>query len=458
MFRFLPYGKVASRIATDESIIKPGMIFIDLYSKSIASIYAAYNNGANLIITEQNVNDMLLPLVKVKNIGKSYLKLLDLIYGNPIKKASFIPIYGGSQGNIVAKILESTFKKWSLKIKQNNELLNYSDFAIPLKYDFYVEDFFYYVLNCIAHNITIIPIPYDSNISSLEPIIQSNSECAIIVESSFINENSVCKGKPGKPVIINIDEPYALAMVNGKNENVIITYGLSKKAAVTATSIDYGEWTCFNYCLQRTLHTRKGDTLEPFETPLAIKGLGINKIYAALASVSCALYFDVDLDCIKESLMDYSDRGRDFLIKQYNKFTLVDNYCTDYVDYKETLEMIQFIDYEGLYVLISDKLICDEKSGKNLIVIIYELGINLNIKEIVLTSCSDTANIQKLNNFITQLEIVSKNLDFNIKYFNQLTYALGYIINEISQGDVLLTLGGNEMDMSTTITELILSN
>ena len=458
MFRFLPYSAFASRIATDENIIKPGMIFIDLYSKSLASIYTAYNNGANLIITEQNIDDTLLPLVKVKNIGKSYLKLLDLIYGNPIKKASFIPIFGGNRGNIVAKILESVFKRWSLKFKQKNELLDFSDFYIPLKYGFYVEDFFYYVLNCIAHNITVIPIPYDDNIYSLEPIIGRNSECAIIVESSFINDNSAFKAKNGKPLIINIDEPYALAMINGKNENIIITYGLSKKAAVTATSIDYGEHTCFNYCLQRTLYTRKGATLEPFETPLSIKGLGINKIYAALASVSCALYYDVDLDCIKESLMDYSDRGRDFLIKQYKNFTLIDNYCTDYIDYKETLEMIQYIDYEGLYILISDISICDEQSCKNLIVVIYELGINLNIKEIVFTSCSKSVNMGKLNNFFTQLEIISKNLNFNIKHFNQLTYALGYVINEISKGDALLTLGGNEMDMSTTITELILSN
>lgn len=458
MFRFLPYSTFAGKIATDENIIKPGMIFIDLNSKSLACIYTAYNNGANLIITEQNINDTQLPLVKVKNIGKSYLKLLDLLYGNPIKKASFIPIYGGNRGNIVAKILESIFKRWYLKVKQSNELHDFSDFYIPLKYDFYVEDFFYYILNCISHNITAIPIPYDSNISSLEPMIENNSECAIIVESGFINDNSARRTKNGKPIIINIDEPYTLSALNGKSENIIITYGLSKKAAVTATSIDYGEYTCFNYCLQRTLYTRKGVTLEPFEKPLSIKGLGINKIYAALASVSCALYYDVDLDCIGESLMDYSDRGRDFLIKQYKNFTLVDNYCTDYLDYKETLEMIQYIDYEGLYILISDISICDEQSCKNLIVIIYELGINLNIKEIVFTSCSENVNMEKLNNFFTQLGAISKNLNFNIKHFNQLTYALGYIINEISKGDVLLTLGGSEMDMSTTITELILSN
>ena len=226
-----------------------------------------------------------------------------MIYGNPIKKVSFIPIFGGNRGNIVAKILESVFKKWFLKVKQKNELLDFSDLCIPLKYGFYVEDFFYYILNCIAHDITVIPIPYDSNIYSLEPMIGSNSECAIIIESSFINDNNAFKAKNGKPLIINIDEPYALAMINGKNENIIITYGLSKKAAVTATSIDYGEYTCFNYCLQRTLYTRKGAALEPFETPLSIKGLGINKFNAALASVSCALYYDVDLDCIKESLM-----------------------------------------------------------------------------------------------------------------------------------------------------------
>lgn len=458
MFRFLPYGTIIKKITTDVNNIKSGMIFINLDSNNIDSIYKAYNEGANLIITEQNVNDLLLPLVKVKDIGEAYLKLLDSIYGKPLEKVSFIPIYGGSRGNIVSKILESAFKKCFFEFKQRNKLFDFSNLEILPRCNFYVEEFFYYILNQIERNITIIPIPYDNNMSSLESIIQNNSECAIIVECDSIDKKNISRAKPGRLVIINIDEPYALTMVNDKNDNVIITYGLSKKAAVTATSIDYGERTNFNYCLQRTFCSREGKIIEPFETPLSIKGLGINRIYAALASISCALYYDVDMAFIKEALVEYSDRGRDFLIKQYEEFTLVDNFCSTIADYKETFEMIQFLDYENLYIIIPAKPTFIEQFDNSIIEIINESAINLNIKEIMFISCSNSTNSEKPNDFLQQLEHLAKNLNFNINYFNQLTCALRYAKNIISKGDVLLTLGGNEMDTSNTIIELLISN
>lgn len=456
MYQVLPYDLKSKKITTNINNINPGMIYVDIGIKSKDDFYTAYNKGASLIITEKSIYELNLPIIKVKDIEKAYLKLLDILYDNPLEKASFIPIFGGNRGNVVAKILESIFKKSYFKENQYSNLFDLSLFTVPIIYNFYVEGFFYYVLDCIVHNFSIIPIPFDSNYYSLESVISKNSECMIIVECTTSNMINIDNNKPGKPVIINIDEPYALTMINGKNDNVIITYGLSKKAAVTATSIDYGECTSFNYCLQRTFYSRTGNKIEPFEAPLSIKGLGINRIYAALASISCALYYDVDLKSIKDSLLDYSEKGRDFIIKKYDNFTLVDNYCTTYLDYKESFEMVQFLDYQGLYLLLSDKLICEEEGDFTIVNSIYETAINLNIKGIIITNCTENKRINEKNKY-SKLKLLAKELNISIKFYKELANALIYAISIINKKDVLLILGGKEFDFSKIIIELLVT-
>lgn len=182
-------------------------------------------------------------------------------------QVSFILVFGGNQNRHIIKILDSIFDKDS--------------------------------------NMGIIPLYYDSQSPHISPIIQKNLTCIIIEDCTFFNMFKSNKSID-KLILVNIDMPYTLSMMQDIDCYTVITYGLKKTAAVTATSIDYGEYTGFNYCLQRVFYSQRGKKIEPFEMPFFIGGLGINSIYAALASISCALYYDIDLSIINKSLKSIS--------------------------------------------------------------------------------------------------------------------------------------------------------
>lgn len=455
MLKTLFFALNSKRITSDINSIKPGSIYIDMCSNNKYDLNYAYNKGAKLIITNKEVLNTTLPIVKVENISKTYLKLLNTIYNNPLDKAGFITIFGGNRSNTIASILDFIFQSEYYRKMQQKGLYNTLISLAPMINNLNIEDFFYYVLSRVSQNIDKIFVPSDSNYQFIEPVISKNIECIIIEDCMYLNMSDISNKKYDKPIIINNDKPYALTIINDRSDNLIITYGLNKKAAVTATSIDYGERTAFSYCLQRTFYSKTGKRIEPFEVPITIKGLGINRIYAALAAISCALYYDIDMKTIKKSLLDYKGLNRDFLIKEYTNFTLIDNYCTSYLDFKDTFEILQYVDYKKIYLLLSNEIINDEKSELIIADFIREVAISVNIKEIfIITFMKDESEKKNFKKF----ESLESELDIHITYFNELVNAITYFIKIVKKKDVLLVLGGKELILSEMIIELLLTN
>lgn len=453
MHKVLPYNFGVNSITTDINCITPGMIYVDINHKSLDDFFVVFQNGASLIITDSSFFDNNLPIVKVKNVEWAYFNLLNILYENILNKVSFIAVYGGSQGNIIVNILNTIFKKCCFSINQSD--CNTTFFNAQAKLNSGFECFFHHIIDCFIHGINTIPVSmdFDSGDNPLKGFISGNIDCLILENGPYLDIIDKSCEAVKKPIITNIDKPNNLALIN-KNEDFIITYGLSKKASVTATSIDYGEYTNFNYCLQRSFMSKTHKVLEPFETPLSIRGLGINRIYSALAAISCALYYDMDMKHIEESLMEYSEKGRNLLIKGYEKFTLIDNFCIDYSGVKETFEMVQLLDYQSLYMLISYKLFSKIQSEPEIARNFLELIMSANVKEIVI---SDFAlGCDKDLNFKIVME-VSKQNNIDLKMVSGLANAITHILNNIDKKDALLILGGKEFNTSKIITELLLA-
>lgn len=452
MHKDLPYNFKVNNVATDINCITPGMIYVDIGHKNRDDFYIAFQKGASLIITDGSISDSSLPIVKVEDVEWAYLRLLNILYENLLDKVSFISIYGGSQGNIVANILGTIFKKYRFNGNlAGSYTLSFGEGAI---FNWDIEGFFNYTMDCFINGINIIPISMEfvSKSSSLQEFISRNTDCLIIENCPSLDFKGNVKTE--KPLIINIDKPLNLEMIKDETSDFIITYGLSKKASVTATSIDYGEYTNFNYCLQRNFFSKTQKMIEPFETPLSIRGLGINRIYSALAAVSCALYYDMDMKLIKKSLMEYSEKGRNLLIKGYDKFTLIDNFCTDYSGVKETFEMIQLLDYQSLHLLVSQNLINKIQSEPKMADNLLELIMNSNVKEVIISDYIESFN----NESICQATIkTAKQNNINIKTVSGLANAITYILSIINKNDALLILGGKEFNTSKTIVELLIT-
>lgn len=449
MFRH--WGQILGnkRMTTDSENSAPGMIYIDMYQKSRKGIYKAYKNGASLIITDKSVSDPQIPIIKVKDIEETYFTLLNLLYGRPIDNINLVGVYGGGKGDLVVNLLDGIFAKHFTSSVAKIELTDFTYAVVSDKFKSTAEKLFYYILLCISNNIRIIPINYCSDIKRYELVLKPRYDCNILIDECPMEEREIYSTNSEKPLFINIDNPYILKAIDGEIKNIVITFGLNKKAAVTATSIEHGEITKFNYCLQRTFCSKSGTMIEPFELPVSIKGLGINKVYSALAAISCALYYDIRLECIREALYEYDDKGRDFSIVKHDSFILINSYCITENDYKETFEKMQMLDYKDLYIIISDSKLYHKDFRRFVFSLANEWSISLDIKELTIV-------LDEKSNIIEDYQQFPDNLQ--IKCFEQLSKALMSIIGHLSDRDVLLILGGDEIYSSQFIIELLLQS
>ena len=68
-------------------------------------------------------------------------------------------------------------------------------------------------------------------------------------------------------IVINADDENGLKLLGNNKYTPVITYGLSNRATITASSIDIYD---FNYCIQRTILTLSGKEIEASEYPINI--------------------------------------------------------------------------------------------------------------------------------------------------------------------------------------------
>ncbi len=106
----------------------------------------------------------------------------------------------------------------------------------------------------------------------------------------------------GKIALINSDDRYASDMLRDNSNILVITYGLSSKSTVNASSIDIGFITSFNYCLQRGITTLSGIAIEPFEYPIVSNLLKNHDIYNALSVITTCLLLDIPIDDIASAI------------------------------------------------------------------------------------------------------------------------------------------------------------
>lgn len=438
------------KITTDSDSVTPGMIYVDINAKSRKNIYKAHKKGASIIVTDKNISNPNIPVIKVKDIEEAYFTLLNMLYERPIDMISLIAVHGGIKGDFIVKLLNGVFIKHFAKSSDCIKLNEFTYAFFTEKSKSIAEKLFYYILLCISNDIKVIPVNYSNDYARFNKLLKRRYDCRILIDENGERENHEIETIEGQTLFVNIDNPNILKRIDEQKDNIVITFGLNKKAAVTATSIEYGEITKFNYCLQRAFHTKTGNIVEPFEMPIAINGLGINNVYSALAAISCALYYDIDLECIKDVLSKYEDKGRDFSITRFKDFILINSYCMTEKDYREAVEKMQMLDYENLHIIISTLYFDIDNVEKLISELINEWGVSLNIKEIIVLLKDEK---MAYKDYMKLLEN-----GISIKYYEQLPNVVCNVINNITDRDVVLILGQDEICSAQYIFELMLSN
>ncbi|NLK36063.1 MAG: hypothetical protein GX301_11635 [Gracilibacteraceae bacterium] len=404
-------------VTADSQKVRPGMIYIDLSCRrNRRRIYEAYEKGACLIFTPYNISDPELPVIRVESPRDTLYMLFEKFFEKQRNHAKLVGVFGENDNSILVELLQSIFLTDIIPITINISKNNFS----------YIDS-----------------IGFDS---------------AIFTDRCTLGKHYVYGLSYGKAAIINYDVYYELNSAERLKDIELITYGLNKKAVATASSIDVEEITCFNYCVQRSFQTKSGKRIEPFEIPVKLNVLGSHSIYAALAAITCGLYYDADISDIKESIEGYKASARHFQKIYEDGFTIIDNYCNSVIDYSAAFESIQILNYENLVLIINVSQDTNPDIHEEKAAMIAEWINILKCKKVILTSCMDgDSHIREFP--LKSIRIYKKTFrenDVSFRYYHLLHHAIEKALSILKRNDLLVLLGSEEMNAASRIVNKLL--
>jgi UDP-N-acetylmuramoyl-L-alanyl-D-glutamate--2,6-diaminopimelate ligase len=451
-------------VTADWQKVLPGMVYVDLQeTKSRKEIFNAYNNGASIIFTTQNISNPELPVIKVNNVYETMLLMLNKYFHSPQDKVKLVAISGSNDKDILLDLLHRILSQDgnTTGFNEKDDFRNYFNSLNNMT----IEDMYEHLNKMASTGEHYMPLIVDYKLKYFKFINSFKFDCALITgvnnfdvgDQNYVLDSIrgfVSQIPDSKPIIFNNDDDMVLEALALCKKNIVITYGLNKKAAVTATSIDINQQTTFNYCLQRSFTTNNGNRVEPFEMPICMNILGSSSIYNALAVITCALYYDVDMEHIKAVLSTYVAPKRRFEISDSQGITVLDNYCTGIGELDKTLEGIQLLNYNKLSLVLAVNKNTREQSMEDLVKLMSQWSGMLGINELILCGCLD------INDKITPLSIndvrmLKKALNsiIQIRYFDKLQDAIENIAMSSKEGEMIILAGGEEMNSAKTLLE-----
>lgn len=441
-------------VTADCNKVLPGMVYVDLLeNKGRKELYHAYKNGASVIYTTQNISDPELPVIKVNNVRETMLLLLDSYFKRPQNKIKLVAVSGSSDKDIVMDLL------YKMLCKGNPGYEHYLSSINNMS----IEDMYEYINNLAAEGDFILPLIIDYKLKYFKFIRGFSFDCALITGVNSIDmrdTNYVLNGissfatkiAPNRPVIINNDDPMLLKAVEANKNTILITYGLNKKAAVTATSIDVNIQTTFHYCLQRSFTTNSGQLLEPFEIPVTMNMPDGKSIYSALGAITCALYYDVDIEHIQAVLKAYKPPHRRFELISHGEVTILDNCCSGAGELDKLLEATQGLSFQRVKMILSINKSGESYGLESILQVLSQWSSVLRISDVAFCGCTDIdKELQPLS--IHETRYLSKSMSSvaKTKYFDKLKDAAEFMRKKLEPGDLLILAGGDEMNTSRSM-------
>lgn len=141
-------------------------------------------------------------------------------------------------------------------------------------------------------------------------------EINALIDDGFIEDYEVDNGiveikkmmfnklKRNGIAIINSDNKILDNYFNSLKDKIIVTYGLSTKSTITASSLDVNERVSFNCSVQRGMTTFDGNEIEQMEFPIKTISYKDFNVCDFLSAISLALIFEISVKNIQDSIYD----------------------------------------------------------------------------------------------------------------------------------------------------------
>ncbi|QXM05562.1 Mur ligase family protein [Crassaminicella indica] len=281
---------------------------------------------------------------------------------------------------------------------------------------------------------TSIEIEYMNSIQSIEFYMKLQKSLL-----KYLSDNGI--------IIINADDQNSFKLLENIKDRLIITYGLSSKATITASSIDIAPIQ-FNCCIQRGMTSLNNMDIEPMEFPINMDFIGIHNVYNALASIAIVLIYGILPENIMKAVKKFKSIKRRMYKINNDQYQIIDDRCQNPASFEAVFEAVQSIDYEKLYIvnsIIGSKGI--ELNKRNAKIIANWMRGLKSAK--LITTCSidvvDGKDKVLEDERIGFYEVMKENGIF-CDHKDRLEDALAIALSHASKNDLILLLGGSGMD------------
>lgn len=471
-------GIKISGITSDSRRVKEDFIFVAIEGENLdgnSYIDDAVERGAKIVFTERDIVRKDCIIKKTDNCRKKLAELCNEFYDYPSEKLIVVGVTGTNGKTTTTHLIHEILLKngiatgliGTLKIKLNE--IEYSPrLTTPI-----AEDIYYYLNEMVKSNIKVVVMEVSSHGLKSHRVHDIQFDIAIHtnIDRDHINfhrtvEDYILSKKllfdnlpPGKLALMNVDDQNYVKLLEGNNHIVVITYGLSEKSSVTASSIDTDATSVFTLCLQRGLTTVSGVDIEPFEYPLHLNLYGTHNVYNALAAVTCCLLLDIPIQSIAKVIRRTKAVPRRMELIYQKDYSIIDDFSHNPASYEAVLNSIQGLSYKNLYIVNSIRGNRGvEINAENAEVLRQWVQI-LSIKNLIITASTDfvgpadKVSPQERDSF---LEVLYR-YQIPYQYEERLKDALEKTLNMLEKGDLLLLLGAQGMDAGKTQCIRILS-
>ncbi|MCT4621700.1 MAG: Mur ligase family protein [Marinisporobacter sp.] len=258
-------------------------------------------------------------------------------------------------------------------------------------------------------------------------------------------------------LIINTDDKNSFKLLENIKNRLIITYGFSSKATITASSIEIAPIE-FNCCIQRGITSLNNIDLEPMEVPIAMNFIGKHNVYNALAAITAVLILGISPENVRNALKELKKIKRRMYKIQDNEYQIIDDRCENPASFEVVFEAVQSVDYKKLTIvnsIIGNKGI--ELNKRNARIIANWIKGLKSAK--LITTCSidvvedeDQVSEDEKKGFYEVLredEIVYEHKE-------RLEDALNSALSHAGRKDLILLLGGRGMDQGENLIKKLL--
>jgi len=240
---------------------------------------------------------------------------------------------------------------------------------------------------------------------------------------------------PKEGFIVAYDANPYVKMATESAKCEIVTFGLNECSTYYAKNIAFNEMGDASYDLYSN-----GKLLGRIQLSVP----GMHNITNSLAAIATGLKFGVELDCIKETLLDFKGTQRRFDIqgKTSTGFTLVDDYAHHPTEIKATLAAAQKLEHHDVWCLFQP-----HTYTRTLALMDDFADAFVDADHVVLAEiyAAREKNIYQLSSKKLLEKIKEKHPTKDVCFFSDFKSIADFAYNNAEKGDIVITMGAGDI-------------